>query len=260
MNFENVILESEQEELFIRIVEARRRCPRDQWDILLMIKGFHELIITANGCEDYRIDNIAPGDVDELVTKGLLRVINETAGEQHFSISADGYQYYDWLMKKQGKPVERIEKQTLRYLEFDDFRKKYPDAYSKIKDAEKMLWSADVKKQYSLIGIRCREAMQAFSDQLYLHVFDKPFDGPKDKTVDKIRSVIETKRGEAGEAVQKFLEALLPYWGTVSDLVQRNVHANEKKGRPINMEDSRRSVFQTMNIMMELHRTFKNNK
>lgn len=254
MNFENIILEPEQQDLFIQMVENVRSVPRKNRSRMIEANSLDgTCLIMPKG----EIKGYAHGDPEALASESLLHMDYGSRGSNRYTISPVGYQYYDWLMKKQGKPVERIENITIRYLDFDDFRKRYPVAYSKIKDAENMLWSADMKKQYSLIGLRCREAMQEFSDQLYSHVFGEPFAGPKDKTVDKVRAVIESKRGEAGRTVQKFLESLLPFWGTVSDLVQQNVHANEKNGKPINMEDSRRIVFQSMNIMMELHRTFK---
>lgn len=258
MNFKNIILEPEQEDLFIGIVEARRSCPRDQWDILFMIKGFHELIITSKDCEDRRIGNIIPGDIDELISKGFLRVINETAGEQHFSIPAEGYQYYDWLMKQQGKPVERIEKQTFRYLEFEDFRKQYPDAYRKIKQAEKMLWSADKEEQFTTIGHLCREAVQDFADTLYKLMMGIEYEGPKTQTHNRIETIITEKCDS--KKVRKYLRALFDYWKAVGGLIQKQEHRAEKEKEQLTWEDTRRVVFQSVNVMNELHKTFNDAK
>ena len=48
-----------------------------------------------------------------------------------------------------------------------------------------------------------------------------------------------------GERDRAFLDALLTYWGTVSDLVQRQEHGAKKEGEPLMWEDARRVVFQT---------------
>ena len=38
------------------------------------------------------------------------------------------------------------------------------------------------------------------------------------------------------------------------DLVQRQEHGGQKEGEPLGWEDGRRVVFQTANVMVELHR------
>jgi hypothetical protein len=177
-----------------------------------------------------------------------------STGSKRYVISPIGYQYYEWLMKEMGKPVERIEKHTFNYFDSGDFRKTYKDAYDKLKQAEELLWSSDSDANFSAIGHHCREAMQDFANTLYEQVMGKPSEEPKTSTVKRIRVVIEAKSSESGETVSAFLESHLPFWGTVSDLVQRQVHAGQKEGEPINWEDARRVVFQTANIMFELHR------
>jgi hypothetical protein len=51
-----------------------------------------------------------------------------------------------------------------------------------------------------------------------------------------------------------FAEALLAYFGTVSDLVQRQEHGAQREGAPLRWEDARRVVFQTAMVMLELDR------
>jgi hypothetical protein len=50
------------------------------------------------------------------------------------------------------------------------------------------------------------------------------------------------------------LDALVTYWGTVSDLVQRQEHGAAKEGEPIGREDARVTVFQTAMVMFECSR------
>lgn len=56
------------------------------------------------------------------------------------------------------------------------------------------------------------------------------------------------------ERVRAFLEALLAYWGTVSDLANRQEHGATREGESLVAEDARRLVFQTMLVMYELDR------
>jgi hypothetical protein len=70
--------------------------------------------------------------------------------------------------------------------------------------------------------------------------------------VDRIRAVLSTR--ERSAAHQAFLTALLSYWGTVSDLVQRQEHGAQKEGEPLTWEDARRVVFQTAVVMFEIAR------
>jgi hypothetical protein len=50
------------------------------------------------------------------------------------------------------------------------------------------------------------------------------------------------------------LKALLAYWGTVNDLVQRQEHGGQKEREPLKWEDGRRVVFQTAVVMFEIAR------
>lgn len=54
--------------------------------------------------------------------------------------------------------------------------------------------------------------------------------------------------------MRAFLDALLAYWGTASDLVQRQEHGNQKVGAALLWEDGRRVVFQTAMVMYEIER------
>jgi len=57
--------------------------------------------------------------------------------------------------------------------------------------------------------------------------------------------------------VSAFLDALLVYWGTACDLVQRQEHGSQREGAPLTWEDARRVVFQTMLVMYEVGRAVR---
>ncbi|MEX0646174.1 MAG: hypothetical protein WEA56_05625 [Balneolaceae bacterium] len=194
MNFEQIKLEEEQKELFIRIVEARRKAPRDQWEFMYIIKGYPDLTIPAKSQKEIRIKDIIDGDLEELVIKGLLRLKNETTHEMHFIIPKEGFLYYEWLMQRQGEPVERIEKHTFLYIEASHFRNRYSETYKRLKEAEEMLWSSDSSKEFTTIGHKCREAMQEFADRLYSDVIGEKSDELKSRDKNRIKAVIEVKK------------------------------------------------------------------
>ena len=54
-----------------------------------------------------------------------------------------------------------------------------------------------------------------------------------------------------GEPVSAYLDALLAYWGTMSDLVQRQEHGAAKEGQLLVWEDARRVVVGTLIVMTE---------
>lgn len=256
MNYSQIILESEQKELFIQIVEAAKKVPREERMIINSKTTTGDwLTIGGYGKNRTELEDIADGDLGELTNKRLLRLTYSKGSTQNFAITPEGFLYYEWLRKHQGKPVERVQENIFQYFEFEDFKKEYSAAYKKLKQAEELLWRSDSDANFSAIGHHCREAMQEFADTLYTQIIGRISDEPKASTVTRIRAVIKEKSGEAGKTVTAFLEALLPFWGTVSDLVQRQEHAGQKEGETINWEDARRIVFQTANVMFEFHRT-----
>ena len=52
--------------------------------------------------------------------------------------------------------------------------------------------------------------------------------------------------------VRPALDALLAFWGTVSDLVQRQEHGALREGEQLVWHDGRRVVFLTMTVMHEI--------
>ena len=94
--------------------------------------------------------------------------------------------------------------------------------------------------------------MQEFAASLVRMLCITSVDADPAKTVSRIRAVISSRRSAIGSASGDFLDALLAYWGTVSDLAQRQEHGGQKEGIPLSSKDARRLVFQTMIVMYEL--------
>lgn len=257
MNFDHIILEPEQKELFIRLVETIKSVPRDKRSPFLLANSSSGtcLIAPSRTGSSENITGFAKGDPDMLSDKGLLRLDSGSRGGKNYVITPEGFQYYEWLMKQQGAPVERIEQRIRKYLDMDGFRKRYAKAYEHLIRAEEKLWVSDSQKHFTVIGHECREAMQEFAADLYTQVFGADLDDDKKKNIKRIQAVIDQKGADKGTTVKPFLDALLAYWGTLSDLTQRQEHGAQKEGEPLTWEDARRLVFQTVNVMSEIDRT-----
>jgi hypothetical protein len=101
------------------------------------------------------------------------------------------------------------------------------------------------------IGHDCREAMMAFASSL-AEQHGVGLDARPEQTVRKISAVVDHHRLVHGDTTAAFLDALIVYWGTVSDLAQRQEHGASKQGEPLGAEDARRVVFYTGLVMYEL--------
>jgi hypothetical protein len=142
----------------------------------------------------------------------------------------------------------------VRYLDSDAFQQSYPEAHRKWAEAAELLWKSDSQRQLTMIGHLCREAMQEFGTALVDRHQPSGVDADKAHDVARIRAVLDQHRPLLGTTAAPFLDALLPYWGTVTDLVQRQEHGAQKEGRPLVWEDGRRVVFQTAVVMFEVDR------
>lgn len=254
MSFDQIALEPEQKELFIQMAEAAKSVPRENRSpfILANSKDGTCLIAPAPAGMNSNIRGFAHGDPEVLASNGLLNPGFGSRGGKNYIITPEGFLYYEWLMKQQGKPVERIEKQTLQYLEFAEFRKKYRDAYRKLKEAEEMLWAAEKEEQFTIIGHLCREAVQDFAGELYKQVFGNYSESPIEHTNNRIEAVILERYNS--KKVRKYLRTLFEYWKAVEGLVQKQEHRGQKEKEKLTWEDARRLVFQTVNVMVELDR------
>jgi hypothetical protein len=138
------------------------------------------------------------------------------------------------------------------HLDEDWLRERYPDAYAKWRDAQN-LFDLDPHRHATRIGHDCREAMILFAGALVAR-HDVDSEKPPAATVDRVRSVLDLRAGELGEKSVAFLSALLAYWGTVSDLAQRQEHGASRERESLTAEDSRRLILQTLVVMHEVER------
>jgi hypothetical protein len=252
----SVLLEQEQEELLKTLVEASRNVPRDQREDFHLMMDADGSSIMHPGLRGREL-RVNKGDVDILDAEGLLIVTHSGRWGFSFVVTPWGASLYAELQHRSGAPTQQVEETLRRYLDSDAFQSSYPEAYRKWASAAELLWNSDSQQQLTTIGHLCREAMQEFATALVNRRQPTGVDTDKAHDVARIRSVLGQHASTLGTTAAPFLDALLVYWGTLSDLVQRQEHGAQKEGRPLVWEDGRRVVFQTANVMFEIDRTLR---
>jgi hypothetical protein len=255
----NIRLDQEQEELLATLVEACRNVPRKgrQPFQVMTTDESHFAHIRHSGLPSGSIEAY-PADIKVLARKGLLAVSYDERGISEFDLNPEGFDYYSQMKLRDGQPLQRVEAGTVKYLDADGFQQKYSSAYKKWKEAESLLWGSDSERQLTTIGHLCREAVQEFAATL-VQLFQPPNIEPdKAKTVARLRAVLKVRENQFGDKEQAFLNALVVYWGTVSDLIQRQEHGGQKD-RALVWEDGRRVVFQTAILMSEVDSSLSKN-
>ncbi|MBW1994514.1 MAG: hypothetical protein JRI77_08695 [Deltaproteobacteria bacterium] len=194
------------------------------------------------------------GDIETLGGQGLINISYGSHGSVSFDVLPHGFRYYEVLKEKIGESTKRVETTMVKYLESQHFQAKYPLAFQKWREAEAKLWSSDTEKQLTVIGHLCREAIQEFVAELVERTKPTKVDNNKAHTVSRLKAVLNTQQDKFGDSEKAFYEALLAYWGTVCDLIQRQEHGGQKEGEPLTWEDGRRIVFQSVIVMYEIDR------
>lgn len=253
--FEHIVLEPDQQQLLGELVEIERSVPREKRGRFLVAQsmGSHTDTFIHNGGP--RLEGHLE-DVEILARNGLVAIFYGSRGTPNFYVTPEGFRYYE-EMKRAGAPVETIEEELRAHLSSDEFSRSFPEAYAKWSQAESLLWGTDSHQQLTTVGHLCREAVYAFAEELLLkHQIPQPHP-PKTNVVARLRTAIEAKSATLGATERAFLEALVPYWGTISDLAQRQEHGAERDSDELLWEDARRLVFQTLIVFYEIHRALE---
>ncbi len=179
-----------------------------------------------------------------------------------FYVTPNGHKYYRELKQRSGQSVERTESYVKNFLNAEQFRKNYPQAYEKWLQAEENLWVEDWETQLTKIGHDCREAIQKFAETL-INRYQLQHKYPdQNKDIGRIKAVIEQRKEKLSQKEKKFLDSLLEYldslleyWKALSGLVQRQEHGIQDVNESLTWEDGRRVVFQTAIVMFEVDRS-----
>lgn len=169
------------------------------------------------------------------------------------------FDHYEQTKARGGEPVLRVDQEVCRYLDAQVFRQQCTAAYDKWVDANRQLWSARVERDLAGIGHLCREAMQSFATCMVERFEPLNVDTNQQHDVSRLLAVLRHRSAQLGSTEKPFLDALVAYWGTVSDLAQRQEHGGHREAEPLTHEDARRLVFQTAVVMFEVLRSLTRN-
>lgn len=250
-------LQREQEALLESLVEAARNVPIDKRERFVAPSAGdgNRPTLTHPGLPDGGL-RVYLGDVEALAQEGLVSLARSPQGTAlTVDVAPRGYALYKEMRLRSGQPLREIESTVMDYLNAEPFRDRYPEAHQKWSQASERLWSSDSERELTVVGHLCREAMQAFATALVERHQPLGVDQDRQHVVARIRAVLHLHRERLGATAVPFLDALLVYWGTVSDLVQRQEHGAAREGESLIWEDGRRVVFQTANVMFEIDRS-----
>ena len=253
-----VLLEQEHQELLAILVEAVRNVPRDKRQKFLVTyfesRGTGKAEVVHPGLTNRTLEWYL-GDLEMLTRAGLLAMTPLRGFGWELDVTPEGFAYYRMMKQQMGEPTQRLETTMNQYLTSAHFQERYPQAYQKWAAAESLLWGSDSREQLTMIGHLCREAIQEFATVLVDQFQPSHVKQDKASTVARIRTVLDLQDHMLGNTVKPFLDALLVYWGTVSDLIQRQEHGAQREGVALVWEDGRRVVFQTAILMFEFDRS-----
>lgn len=246
-------LETHQLELLTRLVTAQRSTPPAERHLFLIahtmsdrpgVELFHPAI-------SHDAPRVFEGDVHTLERMGVVAFI-DVNGHEGFYVTNAGFKIHDRLMMGRGESHQRVQAVIREYLESSDFRARHPRAFDRWREAEGLLWNDNADNSATTIGHLSREAMQEFVTSLVDRFRPDNVEPDKAKTVSRLRTVLQTMRGALDERTSAVLDALVVYYGALSDLVQRQEHGGQKEGVPLTWQDSRRVVFQLAVVMFEV--------
>lgn len=200
------------------------------------------------------IDHFDEGDLRDLVESGLVRVTSRGDHNEVFELRQGAFDAYDEKHRDAEAPIAAQESLVVEHVSSDAFAAKYRAAIDRWRSAEALLWEEESTQNLTDIGHRCREAIQLFVTRL-IELHDVPgIDPDPAKTVIRLQAVIAHRMPNLGDTIASVLDALVVYWGTVSDLVQRQEHGGQKEGGQLTWEDGRRVLLYTAMVMGECDR------
>jgi|CXWL01.1.fsa_nt_gi hypothetical protein len=252
-----MILEDEQKRLLAQFVEAHRSAPPEARGDFIASETMGDPQASFVHSRVQRLGfKGSRADAEVLADAGLLRMSWGSRGTPKFYVLPAGIAFYEDMMSAT-PPLQSVETDMTGHLADPSFKKVHGVAYDKWEQAARLLRSADSGAQLTTIGHLCREAQQAFAESLAAHAKVDVSNIEPAKTVARLRAVIGAKRAALGNTETPLLEAMVVYWGTLADLVQRQEHGAQREGDPLVWEDGRRVVFQTCVVMYELDRALR---
>lgn len=248
-------LEDEQIALLKRFVEAHRDVPQESRGEFIADEPFgaDQATFIHSRKPDVRFYG-SLADANVLADAGFLkRSIDHRGTALYYYVLPKAIAQY--AEAKRSRPAANVVEAEVRgFLSAPEFAKVHGPALAKWEQAASVLWASDSSQQLTTIGHLCREALQAFAASFAQHHRVEVSHIGSEKTVARLKAVLAARAGDVRTTASEFLDALIAYWGTVSDLVQRQEHGSQREKTDLSWEDARRVVFQTCVVMYEVHR------
>jgi hypothetical protein len=137
------------------------------------------------------------------------------------------------------------------HVDEDGLQSRHPRAWEKLESALELFRATPVRHT-TRIGHDCREAMLTFVDDILAE--QNIVVAGAAGTVTKLRHLVSTT-GPTSQAIAAHLKSLISYWGTTTDLANRQEHAGTREGDQLGPDDSRRVIAHTMLVMSEIDRS-----
>ena len=249
-------LEDEQYELLAKFVEGHRSASAEKRGAFIASPSQNQPHVTFLHSRVHGLTfQGSMSDAEILAHFGLLRMSYGPGASVTFSVLPQGISAYE-KMRGSSPSLNTVAAEPQRFPSGIEFRNAHPAAFVKWEQAARFLWAADSPQNLTTIGHLCREALQAFAASLaQKQCVDVSAIEPA-KTVARLRAIVaacDTGGGTRG----KVLSALIDYWYSVSDLVQRQEHGAQREGEILVWEDARCVVFQTCVLMFEATRVIR---
>jgi len=164
----------------------------------------------------------------DCLSGGVPSVTERGRGAWFFVPTSEAREFYRSVKTEGSTPIARVETEVLQFLSSSAMAA-YPRAFEAWRRAESLYWQLDAADpRLSEIGHQCREAIQAFAEELAKQHSVTDIDPDPTKTINRVTAVL---RARTGDTVAEFLDALIDYWRKLNNLVQRQEHSGQKEGR-----------------------------
>ncbi len=255
MEPDQILLLPEQEALLARLVGIDRNLPRHRRESFF----FHQSFSGAAWAQHPSIPGsritLDKGDIEVLVRRGFILLAHAGGTISTFDVTPEGSDYYEQMMRRAGPPTQQVDAAIRRFLDAEDFHRRYPEASERWSEAVTRLWASDEQTEWIMIARMCREAMNTFALELadrFHPINDEPEEQPVDALA-TINGILEEQGERLDPAERAFLDALSAYWRAVTTLADQQ--ARDASGS-LTWESTRRIVFQTGVVMFEFDRSF----
>lgn len=243
-------LKPQQEKLLLELIHAERNAGESDRSPFYASQTFDGADVMHPGFPG-RNHRIYWGDVQGLLQFGLIMPTKIDTNLVVFELAPAAYEYAKHVVgvSSDEDPAEAM---ALAYIDASQFANRHPTAFEAWRKARDAVAVGGSDTQLTEVGHWCREAMQAFMSDLVGSQGVRDADPDPAHTIARLRGVVSQRTSETGETVAAFLTALVAYWGTLSDLVQRQEHGAQRDAEALGWHDARRIVFHTLAVMHEL--------